>query len=72
MHGEKVRGVVGFWGDGCSKLGVLPAQSPLLAWLVCRAGSQLWDRLGSMGFCIAPLLAACISLSTGGFALGLL
>lgn len=59
MHGEKVRGVVGFWGDGCSKLGVLPAQSPLLAWLVCRAGSQLWDRLGSMGFCIAYLLPLC-------------
>lgn len=59
MHGEKVRGVVGFWGDGCSKLGVLPAQSPLLAWLVCRAGSQLWDRLGSMGFCIAYLLSLC-------------
>jgi len=59
VHGEKVRGVVGFWGDGCSKLGVLPAQSPLLAWLVCRAGSQLWDRLGSMGFCIAYLLPLC-------------
>lgn len=50
---------MGFWGDGCSKLGVLPAQSPLLAWLVCRAGSQLWDRLGSMGFCIAYLLPLC-------------
>lgn len=60
MQGERIREItVGFWGDGCSKLGVLPAQSPFLAWTFCRAGSQLWDRPGSMGFCIACLLPLC-------------